>query len=447
MTSYDLVILNEAQRIKNWNTRTARSIKRIASPYAIVLTGTPLENRLEELMSIVEFVDKHRLGPTFRFLADHQVRDDETGKVVGYRHLDRIGQTLAPILLRRTKAQVLTELPRAARQELLRGDDAAAAPHHEENREVVARIVAKWRRYKFLSEADQRRLMIALQNMRMSCDSTYLLDSATDFGTKADQLATLLDELLEQPDAKVVVFSQWVRMHEVLVRRLARKKFGHVLFNSQVPGVQRKALVNRFRDDPRCPGVSLDRRWRRGIEPRRAVSVVVNINPRNPAVLEQRIGRVHRLGQRRPVQVVNFIAQGTIEEGMLSVLSFKDGPFAGVLDRRGAGSVPWRQPLNRFIERVQEDHVGNRCDIDGDCRRRGRGQSSAGAGEAEGGPRGRVVRCQTGPGRGRRGMAGAPSGWSFVARTAGDGGAHPEPGGWHDAAQQVSLVQRGRPDR
>src|SRR6202043_2352199 len=77
----DLVILDEAQRIKNWNTRVARSVKRIPSPYAIVLTGTPLENRLEELISIVHFVDRFRLGPTFRLLDRHQVID-EHGNVV-----------------------------------------------------------------------------------------------------------------------------------------------------------------------------------------------------------------------------------------------------------------------------------------------------------------------------------------------------------------------------
>src|SRR5207302_2454582 len=64
--SPDLVILDEAQRIKNWNTRAARSVKKVSSPFAIVLTGTPLENRLEELVSIVQFVDRHRLGPTYR---------------------------------------------------------------------------------------------------------------------------------------------------------------------------------------------------------------------------------------------------------------------------------------------------------------------------------------------------------------------------------------------
>src|SRR5271166_754000 len=92
--SPDLVILDEAQRIKNWNTRAARSVKQIASPYAIVLTGTPLENRLEELVSIIQFVDQHRLGPTFRFLADHQIHDEESGRVIGYKDLDTISISL-----------------------------------------------------------------------------------------------------------------------------------------------------------------------------------------------------------------------------------------------------------------------------------------------------------------------------------------------------------------
>src|SRR5260370_40076761 len=98
----DFVILDEAQRIKNWNTRTARSVKRIASPYALVLTGTPLENRLEELISIVQFVDRYRLGPTFKLLPEHQMRDAGR-KGTGYRGLDHIGQTLRPILVRRLK--------------------------------------------------------------------------------------------------------------------------------------------------------------------------------------------------------------------------------------------------------------------------------------------------------------------------------------------------------
>ena len=351
--SPDLVILDEAQRIKNWNTRTARSVKRIASPYAIVLTGTPLENRLEELVSIIGFVDKHRLGPTYRFLADHQVRD-ENGKVVGYRDLDRIGKTLAPVLIRRNKNQVLPQLPERLDKNFFVPMTPEQRVHHEENRDLVAKIAAKWRRYKFLSEADQRRLMIGLQNMRMSCDSTYLLDHQTDFGVKADELMTLLDDVLEQAGSKVVVFSQWVRMHELLVRRLQKKRVDHVLFHGGVDGSRRRALVDRFREHDRCRVFLATDAGGVGLNLQHA-SIVVNMDlPWNPAVLEQRIGRVHRLGQRRPVQVVNFIAEGTIEEGMLSVLTFKKSLFAGVLDGGEREVFLGGSRLSRFMETVEK---------------------------------------------------------------------------------------------
>src|SRR5207247_6594375 len=106
----DLIVLDEAQRIKNWESKTSRAVKKLRSRYAVVLTGTPLENKLEELYSIVQFVDDRRLGPAFQFLHEHRVID-ESGKLLGYRHLDRIREKLAPILLRRTRAEVLTQLP------------------------------------------------------------------------------------------------------------------------------------------------------------------------------------------------------------------------------------------------------------------------------------------------------------------------------------------------
>jgi superfamily II DNA or RNA helicase len=349
----DLVILDEAQRIKNWSTRVARSVKQIASPYAIVLTGTPLENRLEELVSIVQFVDRFRLGPTFRLLDRHQVRD-EVGKVVGYRDLDRIGQTLEPVLLRRLKDNVLEQLPKRLDKNFFVPMTEEQRELHEENRDIVARIVQRWRKYKFLSEADQRRLMIALQNMRMSCDDAYLLDQGTRSGVKVDELITLLQELLETPDTKVVLFSQWLRMHQVIQPRLRDREWDHVLFHGGVPGQKRKELVDRFRDEPNCRlflatdagGVGLNLQF---------ASVVINMDlPWNPAVLEQRIGRVHRLGQRRPVQVVNFVAQGTIEEGMLGVLKFKKSLFAGVLDGGEKEVFLGGSRLTKFMETVEK---------------------------------------------------------------------------------------------
>ena len=350
----DLVIADEAQRIKNWNTIAARALKRIASPYAVVLTGTPLENRLEELISIIQFVDQHRLGPTWRLLDEHQLRD-EAGRVIGYRALDRIGQTLAPVMLRRRKAEVLTQLPERVDNRIFVPLTPQQRAHHDENGAIVTRIVSRWRKTGYLSDADQRRLQCALQNMRMACNSTWLLDHETDHGHKVDELMALLDELLEDPAAKAVVFSQWLGTHELIQRRLAQRQWGHVLFSGSVPGDKRGALVEKFHDDPDCRLFLSTDAGGVGLNLQHAAAVVVNMDlPWNPAVLEQRIGRVHRMGQSRGVQVINFIGQGSIEEGMLSVLAFKKSLFAGVLDGGEREIFLQGTRLSQFMKSVEQ---------------------------------------------------------------------------------------------
>jgi len=349
----DLVILDEAQRIKNWATRRAQSVKRIASPFAIVLTGTPLENRLEELHSIVEFVDRFRLGPLFRFVEEHQITEEDSTRVVGYRNLSAISETLAPILLRRTKKEVLTQLPERMDKNFFVPMTKEQDQIHAENAEIVARVVAKWKRGGFLAEADQRRLTIALQRMRMACDNTYLVDHKTRFGPKVDELATLLDEIFERPENKVVIFSQWTRMNDLVAERLESSSVGFEYLHGGVAARQRRDLLSSFREDPAkrvflstdAGGVGLNLQ---------TASTVVNLDlPWNPAILEQRIGRVHRIGQHRPVRVVNFVSQGTIEHGMLSVLAFKSSVFAGVLDGGEDNVFLGETRLKRFMRQVE----------------------------------------------------------------------------------------------
>jgi len=348
----ELVIVDEAQRIKNWNTIAARALKRIDSPYALVLTGTPLENKLEELISIVQFVDQHRLGPTWKLLHEHQVKD-EFGRVTGYTGLEQIGQTLAPILIRRRRSEVLTQLPSRTDQTLLVPMTEMQLVHHRENADIVAQIVKRWRRTKFLSDKDQRRLTCALQNMRMSCNSTYLLDQETDHGVKADELAALLDGVFVEPDAKAVVFSQWTRTHDIVIRRMEARGIGYVSFHGGVPSERRPALVERFRADPDCRVFLSTDAGAAGLNLQHA-STLVNMDlPWNPALLEQRIGRIHRMGQKRPVQIVNFVAKGTIEEGMLSVLAFKRSLSAGILDGGQSEISLGGSRLSRFMKEVE----------------------------------------------------------------------------------------------
>lgn len=378
--SPDVVIVDEAQRIKNWNTIAARALKKIESSYAIVLTGTPLENRLEELISIVQFVDRYRLGPTWKLLDEHQIHDD-SGRVVGYRALDRIAATLAPVMLRRRKKEVLDQLPERVDNTLFVQMTPQQRAHHDDQADVVARIVHRWRKTGYLSDVDQRRLTIALQYMRMSCNSTFLLDQETDYGSKADELATILDELFEQPDAKAVVFSQWVRTHEVVIRRLEQRGWGYVLFHGGVPGEKRGELVDRFCQEPACRVFLSTDAGGIGLNLQHAAAVVVNMDlPWNPAILEQRIGRVYRLGQKRSVQVVNLVAQNSIEEGMLSVLAFKQSLFAGALDGGDSEVFLNGTRLSKFMESVEE--VTGTLAAAPPAEETGEGEGEAGAVEA-----------------------------------------------------------------
>lgn len=106
----DVVVLDEAQRIKNWSAKTTQAIKRLRSRYAFVLTGTPIENRIDELHSLMDFLDSSVLGPLFRFNREFYELDDR-GRPVGYRNLDKLHARIHPYMLRRRKADVETELP------------------------------------------------------------------------------------------------------------------------------------------------------------------------------------------------------------------------------------------------------------------------------------------------------------------------------------------------
>src|SRR5262249_13679569 len=298
----DLIVLDEAQRIKNWEAKTTRAVKRLRSRYAVVLTGTPLENKLEELYSIVQFVDDRRLGPAFQFLHDHRLLDAD-GKLIGYRNLDKVREKLAPILLRRTREEVLSQLPaRTDPTVYVEMADAQRAPYGEHSH-TLARLLQK----KYLTEVDRRRILASITNLRMLCDSTFLLDKQTKVSPKLEELEELLRELLGAGPHKVVIFSQWEQMLQQAVEVVEKLGFGFAVLHGRIPGKERRSLLERFRDDPNCRVFLSTDAGGTGLN-LQAADTVINLEvPWNPAVLEQRIARVHRMGQHRPVQVFNLV--------------------------------------------------------------------------------------------------------------------------------------------
>jgi superfamily II DNA/RNA helicase len=187
----------------------------------------------------------------------------------------------------------------------------------------------------------------------MACNSTYLLDPSTDFGTKVDEMISRLDELLETRDVKVVIFSQWVRSHELLSARLDKQRRKFVLLHGGIPGPKRDGLISRFREQSDCRVFLSTDAGGVGLNLQNASAVLNMDQPWNPAILEQRIGRVHRMGQKRPVDVMHFVARDTIEHGMLDLLRFKKSLFTGVLDGTQDEVFMGGSRLKKFMDSVE----------------------------------------------------------------------------------------------
>jgi len=349
----DLVILDEAQRIKNWETKIAKSVKKLTMPNCVVLTGTPLENKLEELYSIVQFINPYILSPLFGLLDKHQIKEGN-GKVVGYKGLSEISKKLKPLMIRRIKKKVIKQMPERQDKVLFVPMTKMQLKIHNEYKDQVAKLVNKWQRYGFLKEQDRQKLMIFMNMMRMSCDSTYIIDLQTRHDTKIEELMDILEEKLEDPREKVVIFSQWQRMTHLVELELQEKGIGFVHLNGSVPSKHRGQLMETFKEDLDCRvflstdagGVGLNLQ---------SASMVINLDiPWNPAVLEQRIARVHRLGQKSKVQVVNLVSLGTIEHRMLDVLAFKSGLAEGILDDGEDSIFMEDSKFKKFMESVEE---------------------------------------------------------------------------------------------
>ncbi|MGD9201965.1 MAG: DEAD/DEAH box helicase [Chitinispirillia bacterium] len=316
---WDFIILDEGQRIKNWQAKTSQTIKGLRSPYALVLSGTPLENRLEELYSVVEFIDDRHLGPAFRFYHEHQFTD-EKGRVLGYKNLEVLRNKLKPILLRRTRNSVMKQLPPRTTEIIRITPTDEQAGINATQIQLVGMIVKK----AYISEMDLLRLQKALLMARLSADSTFLVNKEKPgYSSKLEKIEELLPALASEEDRKVIIFSEWTTMLTLIEEILRKHALRYVRLDGSVPQKKRAGIVHEFQNDPLCTFFLATNAGATGLN-LQAANTVVNVDlPWNPAILEQRIGRAHRMGQKRPVQIYLLVTEDTIEEGMLRTLALK----------------------------------------------------------------------------------------------------------------------------
>ncbi len=350
----DLVILDEAQRIKNWRTKTAQSIKRLESRFAFLLTGTPLENRIDEIYSLVELVDGRLLGSLFRFNREFY-RFDEDGKVVGLRNLRKLHEVLKPIMLRRRKDQIEDQLPE-------RIDNNYFVPMTPEQRKRYAEyeyqvsILSNIARRRPLTREEFERLQLCLACMRMLCDTVYILDSEVRTSPKVEELYRIINDIhSNDPRRKIIVFSEWVRMLELVRNMLEDNGIEYAWHTGSVPQQKRREEINRFKTEEHCTVFLSSESGSLGLN-LQVASVVINLDlPWNPARLEQRIARCWRKHQSRTVNVINLVSENTIEHRMLATLRYKQRLSDSVLDGQGDwAELEQPEARSKFMERLGE---------------------------------------------------------------------------------------------
>jgi superfamily II DNA or RNA helicase len=358
----DVVILDEAQRIKNWDTKTAQAIKRLRSRYAFVLTGTPIENRIDEIHSLMSFLDPSALGPLFRFNRDFYELD-ERGRPKGYRNLGRLHERIKPFMLRRRKADVETELPDRTDRTFFVPMSEEQWNRYRDHEAQVARILSIAKR-RPLTQQEQEKLMRELQQMRMSCDTNYIVDPNERACPKLGELTKILEECRDNSEVKVLVFSEWVRMLELIREQCEKLEIGYALHTGSVPQRRRRAEIQLFKTDPRCRVFLSTDSGSTGLNLQNA-SVVVNCDlPWNPAKLEQRIARAWRKHQTKAVTVIHLVSEQTIEHRMLATLSSKQALADGVLDMRGdLSAISYRGGRQAFLARLEQFMAPAKTDV------------------------------------------------------------------------------------
>ncbi len=373
----DLVVLDEAQRIKNWATKSSAYVMTLRPEWRLILTGTPMENRLEELATILDFVDDLALAPKWRLLPWHTTWEGTTALArTGARNLETLRLRLKPTLVRRLRRDVIRQLPPRT---LVRVPVEMTEQQREEHDALAVPIVqlVQAAKRRPLRPQEFLRLMQLLAKQRMVSNGMALLqfdevwptysrgraDEALLRGAcspKLTELQRIIGELVLRQGRKVIVFSQWRRMLQLAewaVRDLLDENgLESVFFTGNESQDTRTSNVARLHEDPDVRVMFLTDAGGVGLNLQRAASACINLElPWNPAVLEQRIGRIHRLGQESPVDVVNLVSESGIESRIAGLVGNKRALFAGLFDGI-SDEVRYEQPAGflREVERIIE---------------------------------------------------------------------------------------------
>ncbi len=335
---YSVLVLDEAQAIKNARSQAAKVVRELSARQRIAMTGTPLENHLGELWAQFDAVEPGLLGNQRQFAKFFR---NPIEKHADAERRERLGRRIAPLLLRRRKEDVLSELP--PKTEILRRIDLEGGQRelYETLRLAQHDRVRDVMRERGLAQSGIVVLDALLKLRQACCDPRLVkLEGARHVteSAKLDYLLQLLADLVAE-GRRVLVFSQFAEMLALIGKALDARKLPWQALTGDVPGTRRAALVERFQEGKvplflvslKAGGVGLNLT---------AADTVVHYDPWwNPAVERQATDRAHRIGQDKPVFVYKLICAGTVEEKIQALQQRKADLAQAVLEGAASEAV------------------------------------------------------------------------------------------------------------
>lgn len=340
------VIADEAQAIKNATAKRTQAVFELNADFRLALSGTPVENRLAELWSIMRFANPGLLGSLNRF-NERFVVPIEREKDRQTLHILR--RLIAPFLLRRTKSQVLQELPPRTELIIKIEPDVAEASHYEALRRQA--VDETEQAAAASTQAGQLRMNILAQLTRLrraACDPRIVSDKYPSVGCKVQSFVTLARELVDNGH-KTLVFSQFVDFLAILRQALDQEELSYQYLDGSTPAAERTKRVANFQGgDSDLFLISL-KAGGFGLNLTAADYVVITDPWWNPAAEDQAMGRAHRMGQQRPVTVYRLVTKGTVEEQIVSLHNDKRALADSILGEGDAVAMPSTGELMALI--------------------------------------------------------------------------------------------------
>ena len=330
--TWDMIIADEVSRIKNFKSKTKSAILQIKTNYKLGLSATPVENSVQELHSIMSWINPDVLGTYWNFVNEYcYYSTNPYGgyTITGIKDAKKLHEALKNVMIRRKKMEVFTELPEIVYNNYYIPLSKVQKKMYEEIEKNIMNLVQK-------EEMDDG-VLNQIMYLRELCNSPRLLNPDLEENGKVTEIIEIVKQF--SSEHKILIFSQWTKFLDLLAEELSKENINFVSLRGDIPQDIREENVVRFNTNPNMRVFLLSDAGNSGLNLQSADVVIHCDLVWNPAKMTQRNGRAHRIGQKNVVNVITILTEDTIESKVYKILQAKKDLFDKIIEEKDVKNI------------------------------------------------------------------------------------------------------------